>query len=112
MPKMVLSLQKSKTMPDIYTYFGFIFSFFSQEHEPIHVHVEHQGRMTIFDLIIVDGDLIEIRTRDKGNPLVGKDERIAREFIEKYWENIVEKWVSFFVYKKRVRCTDIKTKLK
>ena len=44
-------------MPDIYTYFGFIFSFFSQEHEPIHVHVEHQDRMTIFDLIIVDGDL-------------------------------------------------------
>ena len=35
----------------------------------------------------------------------------ARAFIEKYWENIVDKWVSFFVYKKRVRCTDIKKKL-
>ncbi len=34
-------------MPDIYTYFGFIFSFFSQEHEPIHVHVEHQDRMWV-----------------------------------------------------------------
>ena len=99
-------------MPDIYTYFGFIFSFFSQEHEPIHIHVEHQDRMTIFDLIIVDGDLVEIKKRDKGKPLVGKDERTAIEFIEKYWKEIVEKWVSFFVYKKRVRCTDIKTKLK
>lgn len=29
-------------MPDIYTYFGFIFSFYSNEHESIHVHVEHQ----------------------------------------------------------------------
>ena len=35
-------------MPDIYTYFGFIFSLFSQEQEPIHVHIEHQDRMTIF----------------------------------------------------------------
>lgn len=104
--------EKDKIMPDIYTYFGFIFSFYSQEHEPIHVHVEHQDRMTIFDLIIVDGDLVEIKKRHKGKPLTGKDEKTAIEFIEKYWKEIVDKWVSFFVYKKRVRCTDIKTKLK
>lgn len=99
-------------MPDIFTYFGFIFSFYSNEHEPIHVHVEHQNKMTVFDLIIVDGKLVEIRRRDKGNPLTGKDEKVAIEFIQKYWENIVEKWIRFFVYKKRIRCTDIKTKLK
>lgn len=96
-------------MPDIFTYFGFIFSFYSNE--PIHVHVEHQNKMTVFDLIIVDGKLVEIRRRDKGNPLTGKDEKVAVEFIRKYWENIVEKWIRFFVYKKRIRCTDIKTKL-
>lgn len=98
-------------MPDIFTYFGFIFSFYSNEHEPIHVHVEHQNKMTVFDLIIVDGKLVEIRRRDKGDPLTGKDEKVAVEFIRKYWENIVEKWIRFFVYKKRIRCTDIKTKL-
>ena len=38
--------------------------------------------MTIFDLIIVDGELIEIKKRDKGKPLAGKDERTAIEFIE------------------------------
>jgi len=99
-------------MPDIYTYFGFIFSFYSNEHEPIHVHVEHQNKMTIFDLIIVNGDLTELRKRDKGNPLSSKDEKIAIEFINKYWKEIVNKWIAFFVYKKRIRCTDIKTKLK
>lgn len=67
--------------------------------------------MTVFDLIIVDGKLLEIRRRDKGNPLSSKDEKIAIVFIQKYWENIVEKWINFFVYKKRVRYTDIKTKL-
>ena len=58
-----------------------------------------------------NGELIEIRQRDKGNPLSSKDDEVARAFIEKYWENIVDKWVNFFVYKKRVRCTDIKNKI-
>ena len=68
--------------------------------------------MTIFDLIIVNGELIEIKKRDKGDPLSSKDEKIAESFVRKYWQNIVEKWISFFIYKKRVRCTDIKTKIK
>lgn len=98
-------------MPDIFTYFGMIFSFYSNEHEPIHVHVEHQNRMTIYDLIVVNGELIEIRSRDKGNPLGPKDDKTARAFITKYWQNIVEKWINFFVYKRRIRCTDIKKKI-
>ena len=28
-------------MPKIFEYFGFIFFFYSNEHEPIHVHVTH-----------------------------------------------------------------------
>ena len=67
--------------------------------------------MTIYDLIVVNGDLIEIKSRNKGNPLSPKDDKVAREFIEHYWPNIVEKWINFFVYKKRIRCTDIKKKL-
>ena len=98
-------------MPDIFTYFGFIFSFYSNEHEPIHVHVEHSDKVSIFDIIINDGELVEIRRRDKGNPLSSRDEKVAEEFINKYWRNIADKWVNFFVYKKRIRCTDIKKKL-
>ena len=30
-------------MPKIFEYFGFIFFFYSNEHEPIHVHVMHNG---------------------------------------------------------------------
>jgi len=28
-------------MPKIFEYFGFIFYFYSNEHEPIHIHVLH-----------------------------------------------------------------------
>ena len=34
-------------MPKIFEYFGFIFYFYSNEHEPIHVHVIHGGKESI-----------------------------------------------------------------
>lgn len=50
-------------MPKIYEYFGFIFFFFSNEHESIHVHVTKGGCQTVFELIIVDGLLVRIKKR-------------------------------------------------
>ncbi len=44
-------------MPELFRYAGFIFFFFSREHEPIHVHVEGNGGKVVFD--IVDGNLIQ-----------------------------------------------------
>lgn len=101
-------------MPKIYEYFGFIFFFFSNEHEPIHVHVMKSGFQTVFELILMDGELQEIRTRSEaGYPLLNeKDEATAEEFIRAYYKNIVEKWMNFFVLKKRVRCTQITKKIK
>lgn len=33
--------------------------------------------------------------------------RRAEAFVRKYYKNIVEKWVNFFIYKKKVRVTKI-----
>lgn len=101
-------------MPKIYEYFGFTFFFFSNEHEPIHVHVMKSGCQTVFELILMDGELQEIRTRtEAGYPLLSdKDKTIVEDFIRAYYKNIVEKWINFFVLKKRVRCTQITKKVK
>ncbi len=100
-------------MPKIFEYFGFIFYFYSNEHEPIHVHVIHGERESIFDLIMMDGDLLEVRVREKKGvePLTEKEKRTAVEFIHKYYKNIIDKWVKFFVMKQAVRCSKIKNKL-
>ena len=50
-------------MPKIFEYFGFIFYFYSNEHEPIHVHVIHGGRESIFDIIMMNGALAGISLR-------------------------------------------------
>ena len=100
-------------MPKIFEYFGFIFYFFSNEHEPIHVHVKHSGTECIFDLILENGVLKDIIRREKqgARPLDSKDEKVAIEFINRYWPRIVKKWIDFFVMKKIVRTTYIKKRL-
>lgn len=100
-------------MPKIFEYFGFVFFFYSNEHEPIHVHVKHSSKEAIFDLIIEDGVLVEIVRREAKDalPLPKKDEKVAREFIKTYYKEIIDKWVRFFVLREEVKTTEIKVKL-
>ncbi len=100
-------------MPKIFEYFGFIFYFYSNEHEPIHVHVLHGGKESIFDLIMMNGLLVDVVVREKrgAEPLSEKDKHTATAFIHKYHKNIIEKWIKFFVMKQAVRSTNIKKKL-
>lgn len=100
-------------MPKIFEYFGFIFFFYSNEHEPIHVHVTHGGCQSIFELIMQNGELVEIRVRGKDGeePLSGKDKKTAEAFIKKYQKNIIAKWVRFFVMRQTVRSTNIRKRL-
>ena len=101
-------------MPKIFEYFGFVFYFYSNEHEPIHVHVIHNQQETIFELILENGVLVQIKQRSRaGYPMLSsKDTKTAELFIRKYAKNIIEKWVKFFVYKQQIRSTNIKNKLK
>ena len=100
-------------MPKIFEYFGFIFLFYSNEHEPIHVHVMKDGHESIFEIILENGELVDIhrRTSNKIPQLSEKDAATAEAFVKKYYKNIVDKWVNFFIYKKRIRSTKITKKL-
>lgn len=77
-------------MPELFRYAGFVFFFFSREHEPIHIHVEGNGGKVIFD--IVDGRLIQRELHNiKSNDL----KRIKR-FAEVNIEIIIEEWNNHF----------------
>lgn len=43
--------------------------------------------------------------------MADKDLKIAESFVRKYYKNIVEKWINFFVMKKSVRSTKITKKI-
>lgn len=100
-------------MPEIFEYFGFVFFFYSNEHEPIHVHVMRGDKQTVFEIFLEDGELKSLKMRNVtgATPLSTKDSRIAAEFIEVYALQIVNKWIDFFILKKAVSCTEVRNRL-
>ena len=101
-------------MPKIYEYLGFIFYFYSNEHEPIHVHVAKAERESIFEIILELGQLVKITKRKSTSKpaLTAKEEKEVLIFIEKYYIKIVDKWINFFVLRNVVKMTKVNKKIK
>ena len=53
-------------MPKIFEYLGILIFFYSNEHEPIHVHGKHEGLESKAEFYIVDGKIIEWKTMQIG----------------------------------------------
>ena len=51
-------------MPKLYEYFGIIVYFYTNEHEPIHVHGRHAGRESKAEIIRENGRIVDILFRD------------------------------------------------
>ncbi|MDD2950771.1 MAG: DUF4160 domain-containing protein [Sulfuricurvum sp.] len=47
-------------MPKIFEYLGISILFYSNEHEPVHVHGKYQGCESKAELIIIDGKISKI----------------------------------------------------
>lgn len=99
-------------MPKIYEYFGLIFSFYSDDHEPIHVHVAHGGFKNKME-IISRGNKIEIVIKTiKGYKhlppaLLSQAER----FVMEKEKEIVEKWMQYHVEHKKPKFERITKKI-
>ena len=100
-------------MPKLYEYFGLIILFYSNEHEPIHVHCKHQGKESKAEIIFEDGKFVEVRiTEVKGKaPLDQQNIKKLKKLVEVYRDDIVRKWVDFFVYNKTITPETITKKL-
>lgn len=101
-------------MPKLYEYFGLIILFYSREHEPIHVHCKYQGKESKAEIIFEDGIFVEIKVfKVKGKePLDKQNLKRFKLLVETYRDDIVRKWVDFFVYNKVIETEKITKKLK
>jgi hypothetical protein len=101
-------------MPKIFEYLGIIIFFYSNEHEPIHVHAKKGEFESRAEFFITDGQITEIRIENiKGiGPLEGSDLKNFKTFLSFYADKIVEKWIDYFVYHKDVEFERITKKIK
>jgi len=101
-------------MPKIFEYLGIIIMFYSNEHEPIHVHGKYQGYESKADFIIKEGVIIDIQIKEvKGKrALPIKELKEFKVFVEKFKNEIVQKWVDYFVYHKSISCIKIEGRVK
>ncbi len=72
------------------------------EHEPIHVHCKFQDKESKAEIIFEDGKFVNIKiSKVKGKePLDAQNLKKFRKIVEIYRDDIVRKWVDFFVYNK------------
>jgi hypothetical protein len=105
---------KKLTMPKIFEYLGILIFFYSNEHEPIHVHGKYDGCESKAEFYIVEGRIVEIKIKQiKGlQPLTGSKLKDFEVFLEKYSDRIVQKWIDYFVYHKDIEFEKINTRIK
>ncbi|MBM2813480.1 MAG: hypothetical protein HW421_242 [Ignavibacteria bacterium] len=101
-------------MPKLYEYLGIIIFFWSDEHEPIHVHGRYQGSEIKAEIIVEEGNINEILIKNVSvkKRFDEKKRKDFEEFVRHFAKQIVEKWVDYFIWKKDIESVIITRKVK
>ena len=89
-------------MPKLYEYFGLIILFYSRE--PIPIHCKYQGKQNKAEIIYENGKFLEVIIKNVAGkePLDSKNIKKFKRLVEAYRDDIIRKWVDFFVYNKKL----------
>ena len=96
-------------MPRIYEYLGILISFFSNEHDPIHVHAFYQDYAVKIEFYLMNNKIKKI----KYLKIKGYEEfppaklKALKKFVKAYQERIIQKWVLHFVGHSKMKCERI-----
>jgi len=100
-------------MPKLYEYLGIVVLFHSNEHEPIHVHGIYQDRESKAEIVVQDGKAVQVRiVPTVSKPLAGPQLRDFEVLVKRYADEIVQKWIDYFVLHKDIQARRITKRLK
>ena len=101
-------------MPKLYEYLGLVVLFYSNEHDPVHVHGLFQGAECRAELIVENGKVAGIRFGNvKGRrPLDAVHLADFKVLVAHFADDIVRKWIDFFVMHKPVAPERITRRIK
>jgi len=99
-------------MPKIFQYLNFIIRFYTNDHLPIHVHVQLQEKEMKVEFHISGDSVTLLFKKVKGKKLLTETEaNDVAVFLKKYYKQVVEKWEMVFIYHKKVKCDVIKKRM-
>lgn len=101
-------------MPKLYEYLGILIFFYSNEHEPIHVHGKHAGRESRAEIVVENGRVVRIEVGDVPGkrPLDGQKLRDFEKIVRNKADEIVQRWINFFVHNIRSKPEIITRRIK
>mgnify|MGYP000890540557 FL=1 len=101
-------------MPKLYEYLGIVIFFWSDEHEPVHVHGRYQGSEIKAEIIVEDGIITKLNFKNvQGKKRFDVNKRKDfEEFVRHYSKQIVDKWIDYFVWKKNIETKVISRRIK
>jgi len=100
-------------MPKLYEYMGLYIMFYANDHEPIHVHCKYQDTESKAEILFENGKFKEIVIKDVTGktPLNNNNLRKFKNLVENYRDDIVRKWIDFFIYNVEIKSEVINKKL-
>ena len=101
-------------MPKLYEYLGILIYFYSNEHVPIHVHGKHASCESRAEIIVENRRVLRVEISDipGKRPLEGQKLRDFEAFVEARADEIVERWINFFVHNIRTKPETITRRIK
>lgn len=94
--------------------YGAVYWSYANEHEPVHVHGKIQGRESRAEIIVLNGVVSEIRYSAVAGraPLEANEMHYFEEIVSARADDIVAKWIDFFVLHKPITPERITRRLK
>ncbi len=100
-------------MPKLYEYMGLVIFFYSNEHEPIHVHARYGDTEGIIEIIVDEGIVSKLKYRNVNGmrPLSAKNKAQFVRLTNVLADEIIQSWINYFVLNKKIVTKKIAGKL-
>ena len=101
-------------MPKLYEYLGLVVFFYSNEHEPIHVHARYGKRESKIEIVVKNGQCqsLNIKEVQGKQPLQKNQLKHFKHLVSVLADEIVQNWVNYFIYHKKIILKKIHGRIK
>lgn len=98
-------------MPKIFEYLGIIIRFYSNEHDPIHVHAIYQDAEVKISFFFKEGRLYRTTYKVEKGKFPPSKMKALKKFVSIYNLKIVHRWNEYFIFKVSPKFEKITKKL-